>query len=42
MFGIASSTAQESMLESLLTAQVYAGVQLNSQSGMEYFPIQKV
>jgi len=28
MFGIASSTAQESMLESILTAQVYAGVSL--------------
>jgi len=28
MFGIASSTAQESMLESLLIAQVYAGVSL--------------
>jgi len=28
MFGIASSTAKESMLESLLTAQVYAGVSL--------------
>jgi len=28
MIGIASSTAQESMLESLLTAQVYAGVAL--------------
>jgi len=28
MFGSATSTAQESMLESLLTAQVYAGVSL--------------
>jgi len=28
MFGIASSTAQESMLGSLITAQVYAGVSL--------------
>jgi len=28
MFGIATSTAQESMLGSLLTAQVYAGVSL--------------
>jgi len=28
MFGIARSTAQESMLESLLTAQVYAGAPL--------------
>jgi len=45
MFGIASSTAQESMLEFLLTAQVFPGVSLSqpsSQNVMEYFPIKKV
>jgi len=45
MFSIASSSAQESMLESLLKAQVYAGVSLLTAqltNVMEYFPIQKV